>query len=133
VKTLAFLYPSPEEKLVRQRALGERVEDTWDLTIAYVPGEGSIWITGVDAPTELNMGEYPAITVHGEKIATGLGTGVLIRIYDADTGELVCRPDIRYLSAGVFEWVINPVAYNWPVAMPDHAWNLRVEILLWWL
>lgn len=133
MKTLALLYPSLEEKLVRQRALGERVEDTYDISIAYVPGEGKIWITSVDAPAELDAGAYPAITVHGGKVATGLGTGVFIRIYDADTDVIVCRPAIRYLSAGDFSWVIEPTSMNWLMVMPDSAWNLRIEIILWWL
>ncbi|GAI57071.1 unnamed protein product, partial [marine sediment metagenome] len=128
---LSFLYPELEEKLVRQRALGERVEDTYDISIAFVPGPGRVWINSVDVESELDEGQKPDMTIHCGKEATGIGTGVKFDIYDMDTGALVCRVGLIFPSVGTFSHHILPGA--WIETMPARAWNLRIEAILWWL
>lgn len=132
-------FPLLYENYAGPMALAERVESTRKFTIRvkYVPpAEAVLEITALTAPTELAAGVYPRVLFTFVQKSTK-NEYVFWRVIDEDTGaEVAIGPPATWMTPGTYNREVSGGPYpfgQWKVAMPDKDWNLRLELVLWWL
>lgn len=115
--------------------LGERVTDTKNFTINVVSVGPEVTVVELVAPSKLDPGKVPTVTVtvrHNRKQYEWL----FARIIDADNGQIVCpmkRQYVQEIKDFTFTFQGLGPTGGWAKVMPNRAWNLQMEVGLWWV
>ncbi len=115
--------------------LGERVTDSRAFTISLAAVVPEVTIVGYSAPSELNAGDIPNVTVNVRHNRPRY-EWIFARIRDVDTDVVVAPMKRKWVYAKKeYTFTFSGVAPlgDWGAVMPNRDWNLRLEVGLWWL
>ena len=117
------------------RGLAERITDSRNFTINVVSVGPEVTVVDLVAPPELDPGIMPTVNITVRHNRTRFEY-IFARIIDTDTGQVVCPMKRQYVNEAkdfTFNFQGLGPAGDWTGVMPDRAWNLLMEVGLWWL
>ena len=110
--------------------MGEVKDDEKSFTIMLAaPPEGELQIINYTFPTEVAEGEEVDGTVTVKNVGTGLAEA-RVKLIDVSTGGIIDKePDLYYKNLNPGETWTASLGTSWGYgAMPNHDWDLRVEV-----
>lgn len=115
--------------------LGERITDSRNFTINVVSAGPEVTVVDLVAPSELEAGQVPTVTVTLRHNRTQY-EWIFARIRDLDTNTIVCpmkRQYVQEVKDFTFTFQgLGPVG-DWAAVMPNKNWNLQMEVGLSWV
>jgi len=115
--------------------LGERITDSRNFSINVVSVGPEVTVVDLVAPSELEAGQVPTVTVTLRHNRTQY-EWIFARIRDLDTNTIVA-PMMRQYVQEVKDFTFifqggGPVG-DWAAVMPNKNWNLQMEVGLSWV
>ena len=110
--------------------MGEIKDDERSFTITLIaPEEGELQIINYTFPTEVAEGKEVDGTVTVKNVG-GVLAEARVKLVEVSTGKVIDKePDLYYKNLNPGETWTAKLGTSWGYgAMPNHNWNLRVEV-----